>query len=441
MNYSHAPSILEINTWPWLAAQSLTLDSLKPTELETLVRGRDYLWLMGLWERSATGRTIARTHPGLQYEYRSALPDYTPADVVGSAYAIRNYSVDPALGSEAGLARVRRTLNALGSGLMVDFIPNHAAVDAHWVEARPDWFIPCGEKPGNECFVAGSSALAHGRDPYFAPWTDTAQFDYASPQAREGLKAQLFSLAERADGVRCDMAMLMLREVFERTWNRDPGVEFWAEAIAAVKARYPSFVFIAEAYWGLEWKLMQLGFDFCYDKTLYDRLRTRNAPGVAAHLRADPQFSNRVVRFSENHDEPPALQIFGRGWWSATLLCATVPGAFLEYLGQGERTMRLPVQLGRAPQTVSNPEARAFLDRLAIFRRTLGEDFTVNDCPTPQVVSYRRGAYTFFINLAEQGVQFNNGTSDLLLPASGAMVLQESQAEVQEIDWLRMQVA
>ncbi|AGY60396.1 alpha amylase catalytic region [Gloeobacter kilaueensis] len=438
------PAILEINTWVWLHEQHRQLDTLNRYDLEKFVRHRDYLWLMGVWERSEAGRAIARSHAGLQYEYRRALPDLAAQDIVGSAYAIRRYSVDSHLGSEAGLQRLRRVLNdELSVGLMLDFIPNHWATDADWVRAHPEWFVPCQESTDNgSCFRSDDAHLSHGRDPYFPAWTDTAQFDFANPQARRALLGELMAVAGRADGVRCDMAMLVLRDVFRRTWQRDPGVEFWAEAIAAVKAKYPGFLFVAEAYWGLEWNLLQLGFDYCYDKTLYDRLCHRDAPGITAHLRADPSFSERVVRFAENHDEPAARQIFGQGWWNATLLCATVPGAFLEYLGQGERTVRLPVQLGRGAKVPANPQVRHFLEQLAAFRQRLGDGFTVYDTPHPQVVAYRRGQYEFFINLGDQGVHLSGREGVLVLPPYGASVIQVASAEVPVgIDWLREAMA
>jgi hypothetical protein len=69
------------------------------------------------------------------------------------------------------------------------------------------------------------------------------------------------------------MAMLVLSDVFSATWkdylgSPMPSTEFWAEARSAV----PRFVLLAEVYWDMEWRLQQLGFDFTYDKPLYDRL-------------------------------------------------------------------------------------------------------------------------------------------------------------------------
>ena len=76
--------------------------------------------------------------------------------------------------------------------------------------------------------------------------------------------------------------------------------------IGAVRERNPDFVFIAEAYWDLEYALQQQGFDYCYDKRLYDRLLHEGADSVHGHLTADTGYQNRLVRFIENHDEPRA---------------------------------------------------------------------------------------------------------------------------------------
>ena len=78
------------------------------------------------------------------------------------------------------------------------------------------------------------------------------------------------------------MAMLLLPEVFGRTWGdrsspadgSDPIDRcFWLDAIPAVRGRRPDFTLMAEVYWDLEWALQHQGFDFTYDKRLYDRLR------------------------------------------------------------------------------------------------------------------------------------------------------------------------
>ena len=110
------------------------------------------------------------------------------------------------------------------------------------------------------------------------------------------------------------MAMLLLNEIFERTWGnraeQRQAAEYWADVIPAVKRAHPDFRFIAEAYWDLEWELQRQGFDFCYDKRLYDRLEHDNAESVRLHLCADLAYQQKLLRFLENHDEPRAAATF-----------------------------------------------------------------------------------------------------------------------------------
>ena len=108
---------------------------------------------------------------------------------------------------------------------------------------------------------------------------------------------------------------------------------------------------VAEAYWDMEWTLQQQGFDFCYDKRLYDRLADGDVSGVRDHLRADLDYQSRLVRFLENHDEPRiADRLPGDAERAAAVAIATLPGATLWYEGQFEgRRVRQPVFLSRQP--------------------------------------------------------------------------------------------
>jgi hypothetical protein len=172
------------------------------------------------------------------------------------------------------------------------------------------------------------------------------------------------------------MAMLLLPDVIERTWGDRLGTDwikesFWTEAIPAVRGRYPEFVFMAESYWDREWDLQQQGFDFTYDKVLYDRLHGGDAPGVRAHLFADPAFRDRGARFLENHDEPRAATAFGvPDGFGPALVTSLAPGLRLIHEGQLEgRRIKLPVQLGRRPEEPDDETVRAFYARvLAVLR-------------------------------------------------------------------------
>jgi hypothetical protein len=162
------------------------------------------------------------------------------------------------------------------------------------------------------------------------------------------------------------MAMLLLNSIFERTWGsragKPPATEYWRELIPAAKKIYPDFLFVAEAYWDLEGELQQQGFDFCYDKRLYDRLEHGNAESVRLHLCADVAYQAKLLRFIENHDEPRAAATFSAAKErAAAVTIATLPGARLFHEGQFEgRKIRLPVFLGRRPKELGDQALLVF---------------------------------------------------------------------------------
>jgi len=367
--------------WGGDVARRPTLDDIPEDRWRRLARlGFDFVWLMGVWRRSPASREAALADPGLRRAYDDALPGWTEDDVGGSPYAIGEYTLDPALGPEESLPRLRRRLNRLGIGLMVDFVPNHLAVDHPWTLSHPEWFVRPSRKaaarhPGWYFRTKAGELLAHGRDPHFLPWTDTAQVDLLRPAARSAMAEQLLRIGDAADAVRCDMAMLALTAVFEKTWKEalppraGPATEFWAELIGPVKRRHPGLRLVAEAYWDSESRLQDLGFDYTYDKGLYDRLLGAGAPAVLEHLRTPAFDTHRAVRFVENHDEARALEAFGpdRSLAAATVI-ATLPGMRLFHDGQLEgRRVRLPVQLVTEPGEPDRPALAEAYDRLLGF--------------------------------------------------------------------------
>ncbi|MCC6585320.1 MAG: alpha-amylase [Bryobacterales bacterium] len=342
--------IYEFHMLPWLAElstryqQTISLANVPPIEWDQLQQlGIDTVWLMGVWKRSEEGIRIARTLPELQPEYKRALPDFEPSDVAGSPYCIADYTVDPQLGGEAGLAKARADLSSRGIKLLLDFVPNHTAPDHRWTTEHPEYYL---------------QPLRPGRDPHFPPWTDTVQLNAFADEYRSAAVASLRRMAAMCDGVRCDMAMLLISNVFSRTWNLPaPAAEFWETVIPAVKQTRADFLFIAEAYWDLEPALLGEGFDYCYDKRLYDRLVHENAASVRAHLGADLKYQSRLIRFLENHDEPRAAATFAPDRHRAAAVATySLPGATLIHHGQLHGAKRkLPVQLRRYPPDRTDP--------------------------------------------------------------------------------------
>jgi hypothetical protein len=386
------PVVYEVNTAVLL--QECSVAAGQPVDLGTLPDrvidewmslGFDAIWLMGVWTRSAVSREIARAHPGLQNEYRTALPDVRPEDVLGSPYAVESYRVAPEFGGNASLRRLRTRLAKRGMGLLLDFVCNHTARDCQWVTTHPEYYIH-GRAEEDQVrpdmfFRAktprGEQVIAFGRDPMFPGWTDTAQLNHRSRVARNAIIKELERIAALCDGVRCDMAMLLLNDVFNRTWHNhlnvapedDAPEEFWKEAIAHINAMHPDFLFLAESYWNREWDLQQLGFRYTYDKTLYERLLHEGASAVHDHLKAELEYQRRSIRFLENHDEPRAARVLPSEAWhfAAALVTATVPGMVLMHEGQMDgRAIRLPVQLGRRSPEMQNERCEAFYGELLL---------------------------------------------------------------------------
>lgn len=368
MPWRRYPILYEINTWVWLnelssqAGRRLTLAEVPDAPLDAVADwGFDAIWLMGVWKRSPRGCEIARAMVGLQNEYKHALPDYTAKDVVGSPFAVHRYVVDPTLGGPNALVAFRERCAKRGLNLLLDYVPNHVAIDHAWTVDRPGVLITgtvADQSAYPELYYSVSPdgpVIAHGRDPYFPPWTDTAQINAFSPDARQVAVETLLDLASQCDGVRCDMAMLLLNRIFSQTWHLPaPPTEFWSDVIPVVKQRYPKFLFMAEAYWDTESELHSLGFDAAYDKRLYDRLRDSDAAEVRDHLLATFTYQQKMVRFVENHDEARAITAFGaERSRAAAALAMLLPGVRLVHDGQLEgRRIKLPVQLGRRPAEI-----------------------------------------------------------------------------------------
>jgi Alpha amylase, catalytic domain len=360
------PVIYEINTAVWLnalgraAGRPVTLADVAADDWDSVTpAGVDAVWLMGVWERSPAGLALALANTELQTSFAQALPDVRREDVIGSPYCVRRYVVDQALGGSEALAAARAALTARGARLILDYVPNHVAPDHPWVSSRPQVFVR-GDQDDLRAdpagwIAVGGQVLAHGRDPYFPPWPDVVQLDAFSPAMRAATAETLADIAGQCDGIRCDMAMLMTNQVFAKTWagrtGPEPPAEFWPAVLGYLRARYPETVLIAEAYWDMESVLQQQGFNFCYDKRLYDRIIEQDASAVRDHLRADLSYQSRLVRFLENHDEPRiADRLRQDAERAAAVAVATLPGATMWHEGQFEgRRIRPPVFLARRP--------------------------------------------------------------------------------------------
>ncbi len=374
------PSLYQVNTRVWLTelSQTLgrpaTLDDIPDTELDRFSKmGFDWIWFLSVWQTGQAGQRISRSNPEWRREFQETLPDLREEDIAGSGFAITGYTVHDRLGGDAALARLRERLHARGLRLLLDFVPNHTAPDHPWVETHPDYYVRGTEldlarAPQNYTWVkrtGGDVLLAYGRDPYFAGWPDTLQLNYGNPATQDAMIAELVKIAGQCDGVRCDMAMLVLPDVFERTWAIRPQA-FWPRATQRVREGTPEFCFMAEVYWDLEWTLQQQGFDYTYDKRLYDRLRDGHARPVREHFWAGLDYQNKLARFLENHDEPRAATAFPPGVHEAAAVITFLsPGLRFFHQGQFQgRRKRISTHLCRGPAEPVDQKVQQFYDRL-----------------------------------------------------------------------------
>src|SRR5262249_34584158 len=172
------------------------------------------------------------------------------------------------------------------------------------------------------------------------------------------------------------MAMLVLPEVFERTWCV-ASQPFWPKATRRVREKVPNFCFMAEVYWDLEWTLQQQGFDYTYDKRLYDRLREGHARPVREHFHAGLDYQDKMARFLENHDEPRAAPVFSPEVQEAAAIVTFLsPGLRFFHQGQFEgRKKRISPHLGRGPNEPRDQRLEAFYQRLlAVLRQPAVRD-------------------------------------------------------------------
>jgi glycosidase len=321
-------------------------DNVSQAELNELSRlGFDTVWFMGVWQISQGALKISHI---------------VSEDYEGSPYAVPTYQYNRSLGGKAQFKSLVKRAHQAGLSVIVDFVSNHMSIDSPWIDEDPELFIRSDsrardQKTSEYYLHPSGEVVAFGRDPFFPPWHDTAQLDYTNPALRSRMIEVLKTISQVADGVRCDMAMLVLRDYFRGQWHPKAPEgwfdakwpeEFWQQAIREVKAERPDFKFIAETYWDKEPELLDLGFDLTYEKKLYDGLVARNAQMINERLSLNSQMLRGSLYFIENHDEPRAAATFKKkDNLASAALILSLPGSALIHEGQMEgRRERLPVQ-------------------------------------------------------------------------------------------------
>jgi len=417
------PFLYEVNTRVWLKRfnqenKKAKLEDIPNEYWDNLLDKKfDFVWLMGIWTICESTIEKYCFEPGLVKSYDRALKGWKKEDVIGSPFAVDVYKINPDIGDLNSLLELKSFLNNKGLKLILDFVPNHFSADSRIVKSNPGIFLSVDQvlfesdrhtfyKP----FEMEDKYYAHGRDPFFPAWQDTIQVNFFSNEARQYLTGILLELINICDGVRCDMAMLALNNVFKNTWGgvlarygfEKPQTEFWKEIIEQVRNVRNDFIFIGESYWDLESELHQLGFNYTYDKSYTDKLKSDTAREIHDHLLAENEFQKKSVRFLENHDEERAVTAFGKEKSKAAAAgINTVPGMRLIYDGQFEgKKIKLPVQLGREPEEPIINSIKDFYQKL--FSITSEDIFKRGEWTLLEPISSWKGNDTFLNMLAWQ---------------------------------------
>lgn len=202
---------------------------------------------------------------------------------LGSYYSVRDYcAVNPEFGTMEDFDMFVRKAHELDMKVIMDWVANHTSRDARWLSERPaDWYERDSE---------GMAVVPFD-------WSDTAKLNYANRDVWQGqIEAMSFWLRDHSvDGFRCDMAMLV-------------PIEFWQRVRKALQRIKPDLFLLAEAE-GRE--MFDNAFDACYgwemhhvmcdvaqsSRRVWD-LRNR----IYAEMEAYPSWSMRLA-FTSNHDE------------------------------------------------------------------------------------------------------------------------------------------
>lgn len=363
------------------------LDQIPDEELDTLARrGFTGLWLIGLWERSESSRTI---------KVLTGNPE-----AAASAYSLYDYTIAHDLGGYDAYQNLAQRAWRRGVRLASDMVPNHVGIHSKWVVEHPDWFVQLDHPPfpgytfnGPDLSPDGRVALHiedgywnrtdaavvfrridrasghtryiyHGNDGTSMPWNDTAQLNYLIPEVREAVIQTILHVARQFPIIRFDAAMTLAKKHFQRLWFPLPGdggaiptraehgmskedfdrvfpVEFWREVVDRVAQEAPDTLLLAEAFWLMEGYFVRtLGMHRVYNSAFMNMLKMEEngkyRQTIKNVLEFSPEILQRFVNFMNNPDEDTAEAQFGKGdkYFGVCTLMGTMPG--LPMFGHGQ---------------------------------------------------------------------------------------------------------
>ncbi len=244
----------------------------------------------------------------------------TPEDP-GSPYAIGSAdgghdALHPQLGSLADFQHLRRTAQAHGIELAIDFAiqcsPDHPWLKQHpgWFDWRPDGTIRYAENPPKR-------------------YEDIVNVDFYAGDAVPGLWTAL-----------CDVVLFWAGEgvrLFRVDNPHTKPLPFWQWMIAEVRSRYPDAIFLAEAFTRpkVMYRLAKIGFSQSYTYFTW-RNSKRELEEYLTELDTEPPRDFFRPHFFVNTPDinPPFLHDSGRpGFLIRAALAATLSGLWGVYNG------------------------------------------------------------------------------------------------------------
>lgn len=366
----NAKVIYQINALNFLNSHKLKNIGDIPDSVLNALRWKwnvDYIYLLSVWER--TKLPLDSSHPGSSFLFGKngdcAEKSWSKDDIYTSGFSIRDYKVDTSLGSNDDLFRLKQRINSRGMKLVLDFVPNHTGWDFPWIYSHPEYYM---QFP--------NTTLQPGAESPHMVWGDTAQLNYICPEMQYAMLDKIQSFTYLCDGLRCDMAHCVIKDVFLNTWatednkttDKERIPEFWQELRSRVG---DDFFLMAEAYHHHEADLIKLGFNAVYDKengfydclleTLIKKVGKDNKNHIANYIhnarskhiiksQNSTTYGSYMVRFLENHDEERAAYVFSTELYHAVQILANQYGTLEGYifLHDGQLTgarIRTPIQV------------------------------------------------------------------------------------------------
>ncbi len=235
---------------------------------------------------------------------------------LGSYYSISNYcELDSAYGTMDEFIALVKEIHAMGMYVILDWVANHTAWDHNWIEDFPAFYR---RNEAGEVY------------PPFPEWEDVVGLDYSNGELhQEMISSMKFWLnTANIDGFRCDMAMLV-------------PTDFWNRARKELETVKPVFMLAEaeqrdlteEAFDVLyNWNLMHVWNDIAQGKYSAVEIRWR----IPSEIIDFPQGADNLM-FMSNHDENSwngsELERLGLSLEAFAVLIFTLPGIPLIYSG------------------------------------------------------------------------------------------------------------